>query len=122
MSEARTQGNPVAGWLEGPEGEAWSRGHHQAAHAGPSHLPNHIASVRPAPGQEPVWDRLPSLRDGIYDPEHDPSGRPPLSPHTSRAGNELLKAQVQTAAAAINAREAEFAAEAEAEAELEAGI
>ena len=54
-----TQRNPVAMWLESREGEAWSRDHHRAAHAGESHLPNHIASIRPTPGRDPVWDRSP---------------------------------------------------------------
>ena len=79
MSDPR---NPVAAWLEGPEGEKWSRDHHRAAHAGESHLPNHIASVRPTPGRDPVWDRDPSeswFHRGVRNPEHDPSGRPPLS-------------------------------------------
>jgi hypothetical protein len=70
-----SSGNSVAEWLESPEGEAWSRERHRAAHAGESHLPNHIASVRPAPGEDPVWDRAPSGRTfGPRDPEHDPTG------------------------------------------------
>ena len=75
----------VARWLESPEGEAWSRGHHRAAHAGESDLPNHIASVRPAPGMDPARDRGPSesyFERGVRHPEHDPSGRPPASRET----------------------------------------
>lgn len=75
----------VARWLESPEGERWSSSHHRAAHAGESDLPNHIASVRPAPGEDPFWDRAPSsLRLGARDPAHDPSGRPPQSRATRR--------------------------------------
>ena len=74
-----TQRNPVAMWLESREGEAWSRDHHRAAHAGESHLPNHIASIRPTPGRDPVWDRSPRDRPGVRDPQQDPAGRPPLS-------------------------------------------
>jgi hypothetical protein len=77
-----TRSNPVAEWLESREGETWSRDHHRAAHAGESHLPNHIASVRPTPGRDPVWDRGPSksyFDRGVRNPEHDPSGRPPMT-------------------------------------------
>lgn len=76
----------VARWLESPEGERWSSSHHRAAHAGESDLPNHIASVRPAPGEDPFWDRAPSsLRLGARDPAHDPSGRPPTGLREARA-------------------------------------
>ena len=77
-----SQRNPVAAWLESPEGEAWSRDHHRAAHAGESRLPNHIASIRPTPGRDPVWDREPGASyfdRGVRNPEHDPSGRPPMT-------------------------------------------
>lgn len=72
--------DPVARWLESPEGETWSRNHHYPAHAGESHLPNHIASVRHAPGEDPFWDvRMGAGRwKGHCSPEHDPSGRPPM--------------------------------------------
>ena len=70
--------DPVARWLESPEGEKWSSGRHVPAHAGESHLPNHIASVRHAPGEDPFWDRpRPYRLEGIRNPENDPSGRPP---------------------------------------------
>jgi hypothetical protein len=75
--------NPAVEWLESPEGEKWSRGDHRPAHAGESHLPNHIASVRPTPGRDPVWDpaiwRSESQRQvGPRDPRQDPSGGLPL--------------------------------------------
>lgn len=70
---------PAVRWLETPEGEAWSRSNHRAAHAGESDLPNHIASIRPTPGRDPVWDKARPYRlEGIRDPQDDPSGRPPL--------------------------------------------
>jgi len=77
--------DPAVEWLESAEGEAWSRDHRRAAHAGESHLPNHIASVRPTPGRDPVWDRAPRDRPGIRNPEHDPSGRPPQRRRRSRS-------------------------------------
>jgi len=70
--------NRIAKWLESDEGENWSRNRHRAAHAGESHLPNHIASVRHAPGEDPFWDREPSGRSGIRDPRNDPAGAPPV--------------------------------------------
>ena len=78
-----TTRDPVAEWLEGPEGEKWSSRHHRAAHAGEGHLPNHIASIRPTPGRDPVWDRpRPYRLEGVRDPQDDPTGRPPMSRRT----------------------------------------
>ena len=71
--------NAVTRWLESPAGEKWSSNHHRHAHAGESDLPNHIASIRPAPGLDPEWDRPPSLDYSIHDPDYDPTGRPPLA-------------------------------------------
>jgi hypothetical protein len=80
---AWTPGARITRWLESPEGERWSRNNHRAAHAGESDLPNHIASVRPTPGRDPVWDRAPTgWPQGVRDPQQDPSGRPPLPQRT----------------------------------------
>ena len=64
--------NAVTRWPESPAGEKWSSNHHRHAHAGESDLPNHIASIRPAPGHDPEWDRHPSLDYSIHDPEPRP--------------------------------------------------
>lgn len=75
MSDQRS---PVE-WLESPEGERWSSDHHRHAHAGDAYLPNHIASVRPAPGEDPVWDKEPDGHQfGPRDPRLDPAGGLPL--------------------------------------------
>ena len=48
----------IIAWLEGPEGEAWSRGRGSSSSSSP----------------------LAMFRYGLGDPGEDPCGRPPLTP------------------------------------------
>ena len=78
-----TQGDPVARWLESPEGEKWSERHHARAWATQSDLPTHVASVREAPGRTlGHWGGEGAAEARGARPEHDPSGRPPMSRRT----------------------------------------